>query len=529
MNPEAKPFISNESDNKQSFFFEILSGNADTKVYLALIAVIILGFSLLTVGSALTTRPESDEGGFANPAYNLVTEGHFGTTVMEMEHSSLTRIDQRTYWVLPLFLLNAAASFKILGFSLLSMRLVSAFWGIILILSWYFIILKLLKNRMTAVLAMSLVAFNYVVLTGSSLGRGDVMCAALGFAAIAVYIWLRERNLLLAVLLSQTLVTASGLTHFNGFLAFLGLLFITLYYDFRALRWQHLFVVSIPYLVGGTTFGIWVLQDPEAFKDQFITNALMSGRMDGFSSPLSGIIREFTFRYPRAFGLLEHSAGHSGPIYLKSLMLIAYLAGVLGVIFTRSLRQNKNVRALIILTAIYFITLALLDGQKLAVYLIYLVPLYCILLAVWLYRIWEINNRLFPMIALVIGGIFSLQAGGLLLKIKQNTYGNYYLPTVQFLNKNTTANDTILGGSELRFALQTQARHYADGNFGFYTGKRPEYIVYDPGVEDSWKDSKTFFPEFYEYFPKLLKEEYKIVYENTAYKVYARKDVVLNL
>ena len=98
--------------------------------------IIAIGvFIALSVGSSLTHRPQIDEGMFASPAYNLAENGFYGTTVLETEKSSLTRIEQRTYWVLPMFLLNVTASFKIFGFSLFSIRLVSIFWGLILLIS----------------------------------------------------------------------------------------------------------------------------------------------------------------------------------------------------------------------------------------------------------------------------------------------------------------------------------------------------------------------------------------------------------
>jgi len=492
-------------------------------LYSIIAAVIISVFLILAVGSSLTTRPESDEGEFASPALNLVTEGHFGTTIFEKDKLSLTRIEQRTYWVMPLFLLNAAASFKAFGFSLFAFRLVSIFWGLVLISAWYFIFLKFSGNRLNSLLCLALVACNYVVLATASIGRGDTMCAALGFAAFAVYLWMRERNLWLAILLSQILVTAAGLTHPNGIMAFFGLLFLTLYFDFRSIGWRHVAIASLPYIIGGSAFGWWVWQDPEAFKHQFIDNALMGGRMEGFSSPFSGFIKEFTVRYPRAFGLLESSPGHSGPIYLKSLILVGYAIGLLGVIFTKELRRDRNFRPLLILAAIYFVVMSLLDGQKLAVYLIYIVPFYSALLSIWLYHMWEKRRIPLPLLILGVSGFILLQTGGIALRIKQNTYGNYYLPAVEYLNQTAADDELIMGSAELRFALKPSANTIADGRFAFYTGKRPEYIVYDPGIEDSWKDSKIFFPEFYEYFPRLLKEEYRIAYENTAFKVYVRR------
>jgi 4-amino-4-deoxy-L-arabinose transferase-like glycosyltransferase len=485
----------------------------------AVIAVSI--FFALTIASSLTHRPQIDEGMFASPAYNLASEGYLGTTVLETEKSPLTRIEQRTYWVMPLYLLNTAASFKILGFSLFSMRFVNILWGFGLLLAWYFIILKLTDNKNTAILCLILLACDYTVLDTSAAGRMDMMSASLGFIGIAAFLLLRERNLTLAVLLSQTFVAASGLTHPNGVLAFSGLAFLTFYFEFARLRLVHLAVALIPYLIGGTAFGNWVLQDYTAFKDQFIDNALMSGRMKGVSSPWSSFIREFTEKYPHAFGLAANSGGHSGPIYLKSLILLGYVVGVFGVLFTKSLRRNYL--ALLITAAIYFVVMALIDGQKQTPYLIHIVPFYTALLAIYIIWLWE--KRIIPVPILAAGLCFflALQTGGMALRIKQNTYGNFYQPTVDYLKINARENDVIMASADFGFGLNFPDNLLSDGRFAYYTHKRPRYIVYDDQVKTSWEESKMFFPEFYDYLPRLLQEEYKIVYENAAFKIYEKR------
>ncbi len=484
---------------------------------------VILVFLAAAVGSSLTHRPQIDEGMFASPAYNLANQGHFGTTVLETEESSLTRIDQRTYWVMPLFLLNVSASFKAFGFSLFTMRLVSIFWGLVLLLSIYTIALKLSDDTTVALFAIVLAACDYMVLETASSARMDMMSAALGFSAIAVFLLLREKNLLLAVLASNCLIVLDGLTHPNAILPFVGVLFLTVFFDFKRINLRLIFVAAAPYLVGGAGFGLWVLQDPQAFKDQFIDNAMMGGRMSGFSSPLSNIVREFTDRYPHAFGLRDNSSGHSGPIYLKSLMLIGYAAGILGLLLIKELRRNKNYIALLVVTTIYFVILSIIDGQKQTTYLIHIVPFYLISLAIVLGWFW--NKKRVPRLV-VVGFVFAVIAvplGGMALKIRQNTYGNHYKPLIAFLNENSRDGGLIMGGSELAFGLGFGTNHVADGRFAFYTGKRPKFIVYDSAVDNSWKDSKVHFPEFYEYFPRLLKEEYQLAYENAAFKVYARK------
>ncbi len=480
-------------------------------------------FLTLASGSSLTNRPQIDEGMFASPALNLAREGFFGTTVLETGHTKLTRIEERTYWVMPLFLINAAGSFKTLGFSLFTMRLVSIFWGFIFVLAGYLIALKLSGNKNIALLGAAFLACDYMVLDTASQARPDMMCAALGFSAIAAFLVWRERNFSLAVFLSQTLVVLTGLTHPNGILAFFAVAFFTLYFDFKQLKLKHLGFAIIPYLVGGASFGLYVLQDAQAFKDQFIDNARMSGRMGGFSSPVSAVLREFTERYPHAFGLQAISSGHSGPIFLKSLILVGYALGFLGVLFIKELRQNKNYRALLILTVIYFLWMALMDGQKQTYYIIQLVPFYLIMLAVFVNFLWRKSFVPRPLIALGASGLLLLGIGGMALRIKQNTYGNFYQPMISFLKENSTENDLIMGGAENGFGLGFPKNHIADGLFGFQTKKRPKFIVYDSAVENSWQDSKNYNPEFYEYLPRLLNEEYRIAYENDAFKVYEKK------
>lgn len=481
----------------------------------------ILLFLTLAIGSSLTHRPQVDEGLFASPAYNLAYNGHFGTTIIDMETSALTRIDQRTYWVMPLFLLNVAASFKVLGFSLFAMRLVSVFWGLILLAAGYFIVLKLSENKYAALLCMFLLACNYTVLDTASSGRTDLTSASLGFSGIAVYLLLRERRLLLAVFLSQLFVAASGMTHHLGIMAFVGLAFLTFYFDFKRLSLKHLGIGLIPYLVGGTIFGIYILQDPSAFYDQFVDNAMMGGRLEGFGSPLDGIIREFTQRYPHAHGLAETSGGHSGPIYLKSLILIGYIIGVFGVLINKTLRSKYL--PLLVLVGIYFLILGVIDGQKETPYLIHLVPLYCALLAIWVSYAWQKKFVPIPLLCAGILAFVGLQASGMALRIKQNTYGNFYQPTIEYLQANTTEEDMIYGGADLVIGLKFSKKLSGDARFGHKTGKKAKFIVIDDAVISSIEDNKINSPEFYEYIAKMLNEQYEIAYENAAYKIYRRK------
>lgn len=494
-----------------------------TNVHKIVIAAMIAAFLSLSIASALTHRPQIDEGMFASPAYNLAFNGHFGTTVLEKEKATLTRIDERTYWVMPMFLLNAAAAFKVLGFSLVSMRLVNVFWGLALLAAVYFMALRLSGDKRTALIAFVLASCDYMVLETASSARMDMMTAALGLSAIAVYLVLRERNLLLAVLASQTLIVIDGLTHPNAITAFVGLFIITLWLDRKRLNLRMVFAAAIPYVIGGTAFGIWVLQDTEAFKNQFIDNALMGGRMSGMSSPLNNIIREFTEHYPHAYGLGPNSGGHSGPIWVKSLILSGYIIGIVGSLAIKELRQSSKWQLLMTLTLIYFLIMAIIDGQKQTTYLIHIVPLYIVLLAGVIGCLWRQVKLPRAVLVVALLGFIALPAGGMLLKVKQNTRGNFYAPVIAYLKTNMGDSDYVMGGADLAFGLGFDSNLIADGRYGYYTGKRPRYIVTDSATEMTWQESQKFFPEFYEYFPRLLANEYRIAYENAGYKIFEKK------
>jgi hypothetical protein len=79
-----------------------------------------------------------------------------------------------------------------------------------------------------------------------------------------------------------------------------------------------------------------------------------------------------------------------------------------------------------------------------------------------------------------------------------------------------------MGGAALGFGLGFPDNFVSDGRFGYASGKRPKFIVWNDEAESSWQESKEFYPELYEYIPRLL-EEYDVVYENSAFKVYIRR------
>jgi hypothetical protein len=507
----------NETRSQTTSLFEHWS------VRLAACAVVALVFLALAVGSALTKRPWSDEAWFANPAWNLAAHGFMGTTVLRTGEAWLQGIDRHTYWVMPLGLLTEAAWYKIVGFSLLKTRLLETAWGLVALAAFYIFIKKLSGDVCLALLTVALLATDYVFVSAASFGRMDMMSAALGLCAYAAYVTLRERRLVLAVFVSQALTCMSGLMHpHGGTLTFLGLLFVTLYFDRARLSWRHVAVAAVPYLVGALGWGAYISQDPQNFLTQFKGNATAGGRASALTHPWLGLKWEITRRYATSYGLGAHSAGHRGPIVLKSLVLVAYVVAIAGTLFVRRLRAERHVRVLLWLTAIYFFALSLADGQKLYYYLVHIVPLYTAVLAVWLLWCWR--GRVVPraLVALAVGGLLVVQAGGLLYRMKVNTYGQGYAPAVAFLKEHTTPQTTIMASGDIGFGLGFDRDLLDDTRLGYYTGVRPEVIVVEEIYGENFKGWRASEPALADHVARTL-AGYDPVFDQGGYQIYFAK------
>ncbi len=134
---------------------------------MALMAGALVVYLFLSIGTSITKRPWSDEGWFANAAFNLMTKGFMGTTVLETKGTPLQGMEQHTYWVMPLHLLMQAGWYKLFGFGLLQMRGLSVAWGIVALLAWFVIATHLLEDVRAATLAFALIAFDYVFIMGA--------------------------------------------------------------------------------------------------------------------------------------------------------------------------------------------------------------------------------------------------------------------------------------------------------------------------------------------------------------------------
>ena len=257
------------------------------------------------------------------------------------------------------------------------------------------------------------------------------------------------------------------------------------------------------------------------FVAQFTTNASMGGRLSGLTSPLTALKNEITLRYLQSFGLAGHSLGHEGPIKLKALILASYLLAIVGILSTRKLRQQAGTWPLLLLTLLFFLILAIFDGQKLSFYLIHIIPLYTALLAVWIRWCW--TSRTFPrwVPVLILAGFISLQAGGILYRARLDAYHNSYLPAVNFIRENFDDNTRVMGSAVLGFGIGFD-RIVDDVRLGFFTGRRPELIVVGETYDGAFRDYEKNEPLIHQHILRLTKKEYSQVYNHKTFQIYER-------
>jgi 4-amino-4-deoxy-L-arabinose transferase-like glycosyltransferase len=500
---------------------------AASRLRRAVMLAVLIVYVASCAGSIRTTLPWCDEGWFADPAYNLFARGVMANSTLDPTFGfgavRVPGIDRHTYWVMPLYILAQSAWYRLIGFDLFSMRTLSLVWGLGALAAWYFALCALLRDRTMATAAVACIALDFHFIWASTAGRMDMMAIALGFAALAVYLRWREEHFMRAVLASNCLMAAALFTHPYAILLFLDLAILSLWFDARRLlKIGALATAAAPYLAGMAAWGLYIMRDPASFRAQFGGNA--ASRYDGlllFKAPWTVIRREVTNRYLDYYGAAPYSTGLSR---LKLLILFTYLAAIIGILLVRKLRRHPGYRFLLFMTASHCFLLTAFDGKKVWTYLLYVVPMFATLLAVFVVTCWR--ERLLPrgLLAAACAVFLAVQCATTWSRVLRDDYDRRYLPATRFLASHAGKNELIMGPSELAFQLGFDNNLLDDTRLGCISGKRANYIVIDKlGYAAAIMYLERDDPKCYHYIRKELAERYRAVYDAGGYTIYARQ------
>ena len=475
--------------------------------------VIVCLYMALAIGQALTKQPMDDEAWLATSGYNLLTRGEMGKTL----HESDGLLYHYTYDTMPLYYPVLVAWFKVWGFGLLSQRMMSIAWGILLMVSWYWIMKSLTNNRSIALLTFAFVGLDALIVRTAALGRFDIMCAAFGFGAYAVFLRLRERNLLAAIVISQSMIALSGLTHPNGFIEFLGLLYLTLSLDRKRIHWKEVCLAAFPYVVGAICWGLYISHNPPFWYSQIRGNYGHRGR--GINV-IHNLIVDFPHRFLVPFGFGPNDFGIK---HLLILIIFVYFVGLLTSLFVKEIRQQPACRALHILLAIAWVLLSFQADYNPMEYTIHYLPVFAALLAITIHWLWLRELKWVPAIASAICFFILLQVGALAYRIKLDDYHRAYLPAVEFAKNHSDDNTPIMGSAILYFEYGFRQNLIDDVSLGYSTQNVADLIVVDPEWALEFQMQRDTNPGAYKHIQKILANDYVRIYDHANYQIYRRK------
>lgn len=489
--------------------------------FFSFLCLLILLVALATA-TARTRLLAPNEGWFADPAFHLATRGFLGTTIIESSGTWLEGIDRHTYWIFPLYPLAQAAVYRIFGFSLFTMRGLSIACAVVAVSAFFFLI-RSQAGQGIALLATLLLVTDFHFLVAASVGRMDMMCAALGYSAIAAYVILRDRSFPTAVILSQTLAAAACFTHPCGVLEAAGLILLAFRWDRQRWNVRVAGLALLPYAAGLAGYGVYALQDFPSFVRQLSGNvsglageATGSTRLGGLAHPWAALRAEILDRYVSTFV----GGSWTDPYRPQLVILFLYWGGATVALLDRQIRRQQAARFLLPLVTLFWVIMWLFEGLKMRSYLVHTLPLFAGLGALWIWN-WT-KGRTF-LRAAVVAVFLCVQLLGIGYGVRINQYRNEYLSAATYMKQHGPPGSLIMASGEFAFEFGFDGRLVDDVRLGYLSGKRPMFYVRDVWYAHWLEKSETRDPAVYQHVHGALAECYQEVFSNPGYTIYQRR------
>lgn len=466
----------------------------------------------LTLGYIIARSPWWDEGLFADVALNFRNYGHLGSSALDPSGYLLwPQVHRYTYWQFPLYLVALGSWFQVVPETIRWMRLFSLGWECLYLAAWFLLVRAWSRNERLALFITCVVALDYSVISAASDGRMEMMCAALGYAGMAAYASLRESRWMAAIAAASLFGAASFFCHPMGAVTNASIAALLLL-DWRLINWRRIWVACIPYAIGVIFCALYVMQAPQIFEAQY--HAATNYRVRTVFTITKGIFLDAYERYWSNFFLLQ-----TGINKARVVILAFAVIGTLAVTADPVLRKQVLGRRLLMLVAISYVGIAVVDNQGFPFYLVYSLPLMTACGALWVYAKWQEPGfgRFVP--AALLAASLSIVMGGYALKISKNDYKKLYQPAVAAAREYQRSGGVIMGGSELGFMLGFRSGQLVDDRYlGYFSGLKPEVYVQSqyyyrmpgPELRRAWDVSR-----------QRLKNEYHLVFQNADYRIYA--------
>lgn len=481
-----------------------------------LLMTILAAYLILAGSTALTRQPYSDEGELASPAYTLVHRGYM--TVIQWENH---RASQKAYWTPPVFFLVEAAWQSLVGFGVVQFRLASVVSGLVLLLAAYFIVNALTHDGPLTLVVVSLLGLDYTFLQHAGVGRCEIMSLTFALCAIAAYVTMRERSLSLAIVTSHALMAASALTHPAGMLLWMpALVGLQASLDLRRHQLRSLLLMALPYVVGGTAWGLYILENPAEFRSQ-LQISLSMGRLAGFGHPLVAVKREITERFLAYYGVRLNAPAL---VKLKMILPLGYLVGLASALLIPFARRYLFLRQVTVLFFVQFLILALVEGTKQFHYIVHVIPTLSAILGTVISLAWQKRWVPRPLLAAAVTSLLVLQIGPTLFRVQEDRYRQHFIPVLDYIRPYVERGEVLISQAEFSIPLGFPDNIVTDPTYGWKRQHRPLLVVADETVlERNAADARERRPDLYRYLVQEFRAEYMPIFTRGNYTVYRRR------
>jgi 4-amino-4-deoxy-L-arabinose transferase-like glycosyltransferase len=482
------------------------------------VASAVLLFLGLTLLSAYRRVPWNDEGWFASASATLLNHGYMGTKVIEPTGTHLPKpplgLDRYTYWVLPLYLLVQTCWYAVAGVGLFTARLPSVFWGLIGLWTFYSFTRLFLRDEAIARLTVCLLAIDTLYINDAAMARMDMMAAALSFLAIYLYMLLRETSYRWAILASYTMAAAACMTHHQAILGVFALLAITLFLDRRRLSWRLIAVAALPILVMSAGWLWYASQRPDYFFAQIASNG--SGRLGGYRQPWEAIKAEIWRRYD----FYGYAPG-SNP-FRKILIVIplTFYASLILAAIRHSFRKRPELNLVVAILVVQIVFQVLLEGNKLHLYLVHVIPWFMLLIAAEWITFWRENPKLRGVLIVFLAVFGFIQGLSSAMVIRNHDYPRTIRPVEQAIAAAAgNRSEALVNGSpELGFYIGFDSL-IDDLRLGYYSHRTPSVVVVDARYREFFATFRKEEPAVSRYIQDLLGRS-RPLYNDGDYEVY---------
>src|SRR5262249_15708616 len=95
-----------------------------------------------------------------------------------------------------------------------------------------------------------------------------------------------------------------------------------------------------------------------------------------------------------------------------------------------------------------------------------------------------------------------------------------YEAVLGFLRSASAEPSQMIAAGEFAFAFGFDSGMTDDLRLGYFSGKRPAFIVTNAVYHGWFEQSAKLYPEVHMYMMTLLANDYRLVFHNSSYKVY---------